>query len=278
MGRVILGTGRIAEHPYRTKTDGIRIRTMEELCYYIYHNIETVGEELFSDELLAFIREELGMAERAEYLSRLRENHAGLKDMAVSIFCSTDYYGETEIKALLAEIDLLYQMKPLQRRKRRADRNMRQGNYKEAFREYRTILNSIEITELTEEEYGDVLHNIAVIDAWAGAFAAAAEGFREAYERNQKKESLKQYLFALRLSDQKEQYQKELDVLMAEQPKFDEIEREFLIAEELANTAPVLEEIRRMREARTDGKVGEYYKKMDTILAGLKEKYRKESI
>ena len=51
------------------------------------------------------------------------------------------------------------------------------------------------------------------MDAWAGSYSLAAEGFREAYERNQKKESLKQYLFALSMSGQKEQYERELEAL-----------------------------------------------------------------
>lgn len=278
MGQVILGTGKVAKHPYQTKTEGILIRTVEELCYYIYHNIETAGEELFSDELITFLGEELEMAERADYLKRLRENHAGIKDMAVSLFCSTDYYKEEEIKAFLSEIDLLYQMKPLQRKKRSADRNMKRKKYSEALKEYRAILNSADIIDLTEVEYGDILHNIAVMDAWAGAYLPAAEGFREAYERNQKKESLKQYLFALSMSGQKEQYEKELEALLEDQKLHTEIEQQIKTANELGKSAPMLEEIRRMKTARAEGKVKDYYKMMETILSSLKEKYRKESI
>lgn len=278
MGRVILGTGEIAQHPYRTKIDGILIRTVEELCYYIYYNIETAAEELFSDELITFLSEELKMTERAEYLKRLRENHAGIKDMAVCLFCSTDYYREEEIKTLLSEIDLLYQMKPLQRKKRYADRCMKRKKYSEALKEYRNILNAIDIADLTEVEYGDILHNIAVMDAWAGSYFLAAEGFREAYERNRKKESLKQYLFALSMSGQKEQYERELEALLNDRTFYEQIEREFRMARELGQSTPILEEIRQMRDARSKGKVGDYYKMMETILSSLKEKYRKEQI
>ena len=169
-------------------------------------------------------------------------------------------------------------MKPIQRKKRYADRCMKRKKYSEALKEYRNILNAIEIADLTEIEYGDILHNIAVMDAWAGSYSLAAEGFREAYERNQKKESLKQYLFALSMSGQKEQYERELEALLNDRTFYEKIEREFRMAKELGQSTPISEEIRQMRAARSKGKVGDYYKMMETILSSLKEKYRKEQI
>lgn len=278
MKRVILGTGKRANHAYYSKTNHVEIYTMEELCYYIYHNIESIGGELFEEELIDFIGTELGLLERAEFLKGLKESHAGIKDMVVSIFCSTDYYDEEEIKKLLLNIDKLYQLKPMQRKKMKIDLCMKQGEYKEALKEYRNLLNSKESAELSSEEYGDILHNIAVIDAKNGALNLAAEKFLEAYERNQKEESLKQYLFALKLSRQEKKLEQEIDGLKSQPDFLADVSQELKMAEELSETMPLYEEFLKMMKEKESGRISEYYKQMDILLEHVKEKYRKESV
>ena len=91
MGKVILCAGKTAEKPYYFKSTDSYVYTIEELCYYIYHNLETVGEELLNKDLVEFMREELGLVERADIIEKHIRNHDGLKDVVVSIFCSADY-------------------------------------------------------------------------------------------------------------------------------------------------------------------------------------------
>ena len=80
------------------------------------------------------------------------------------------------------------------------------------------------------------------------------------------------------MSGQKEQYERELEALLNDRTFYEKIEREFRMAKELGQSTPISEEIRQMRAARSKGKVGDYYKMMETILSSLKEKYRKEQI
>ena len=97
MGKVILCTGKTARNPYYFLSTGTRVYTIEELCYYIYHNIETVSEELVCPELVAFLRNELGLEERADQLEKLYATHAGIKDIIVLILCSADFYEEKSV-------------------------------------------------------------------------------------------------------------------------------------------------------------------------------------
>ena len=44
MGRLIFCIGNKAKEPYFFQSTGTKVYTMEELCYYLYHNIETLEE------------------------------------------------------------------------------------------------------------------------------------------------------------------------------------------------------------------------------------------
>ncbi len=278
MGKLILCTGKTAKRPYLFKATGTKIYTIEELCYYIYHNVETISEDLFRIDLIEFIRDELDLKERADYLEELVKKRVGIKDLVVSIFCSADYYDKNEINRLLIEIDELYRMNAAQRKKRQADYCMRHSQLKEAMIQYQNILNGKEFTELTSEEYGDILHNIGVLEAKNGALAVASIKFREAYERNHKEESLKQYLYALKLSNQQEVFEREVKMYVNTRELLFSIEEELLRAEEGSEYTSMNAEVTHLIELKERGKMKEYYLKVDELLNRIKAKYRKDSL
>lgn len=277
MGKVILCTGKTARNPYYFLSTGTRVYTIEELCYYIYHNIETVSEELVCPELVDFLRHELGLEERAEQLEKLFATHAGIKDIIVLILCSADYYEEEEIRLLLSELDNLNEMTPLQRKKRNADHFIENGQYRDAMKAYRNILYSREPVEMNSVEYGDILHNLALLYAKTGAFVTAAEEFRAAYERNRNQESLKQYLYALKFSKQEDLFDKEIARLAENRALMEEIENELYAVSENEDNTYDYHELRRIRELKECGRVTDYYKAMDELVGRLKNKYRAEN-
>ncbi|MDD5937241.1 MAG: hypothetical protein PUC65_17020 [Clostridiales bacterium] len=278
MGKLILCTGKTAGKPYIFKATGTKIYTMEELCYYIYHNVETISEDLFRLELIDFIRNELGLTERADYLEDLVKKRVGIKDLVVSIFCSADYYDKNEINHLLTEIDVLYRMNPAQRKKRQADYCMRYGQWKEAMRQYRNILNGKEFMELTGEEYGDILHNIGVLEARNGAFLVASDKFREAYERNHREESLKQYLYALKASEHQENFEREVRMYVGTRELLASIEEELFRMQESSEYTSMNAEVKHLEELKEKGKMQEYYEQVDHLLKRIKDKYRLNSL
>ena len=277
MGKVILCTGKTARNPYYFLSTGTRVYTIEELCYYIYHNIETVSEELVCPELVVFLRNELGLEERANQLEKLYATHAGVKAIIVLILCSADYYEEEEIRTLLSELDTLNEMTPLQRKKRAANQYLESGQYREAMKAYRNILYSREPVEMNSIEYGDILHNLAVLYAKTGAFLTAAEQFRSAYERNGNKESLKQYLYALKLAKQEDQFEKELGRLTENRQLLDEIENELFHVADYEDNTYDYHELMRIRNLKESGRVSEYYKAVEEFIGRLKNKYRAEN-
>jgi tetratricopeptide (TPR) repeat protein len=209
MGNVILCEGKKATVPYVFAYGNVAIFTIEELCWYIYNNIEAVAEEINDFRIADFIAGELGLPERGAVIRGYIENKNSLKDLATAILCSCNYYTMKEIKGLLSEIDLLIKLGPMQRKKHTADTLMAAGDIQGATAEYIRIFEAAEPTDLPSREYGNVMHNVAAHEAINGAYLPAAAHFKAAYEYNSDTESYRQYLEALRMSGRTEFYDRE---------------------------------------------------------------------
>lgn len=274
MGKLILCTGREADHPFTFSAIGKTVSNMEELCYIVYHHVFEIQEQLYSRELIQFIREELGMPDRAQYLEGLLENHAGAKDLIVAIFCSTDYYEEHEIKQFLNEYDAYYKLDPAERRKREADRLLEKKRYREAAAVYQDILGGGSMTALSDCELGNLLHNLAVIEIREGMFQRAQERFAEAYLRNNNEETLKHYLFSLKLNGQEELFEEEMKRCMPRQQLLEEMTEELYQVRSSFEQTREYFQLEKLKELQSQGRIKEYYQGTDTMLEELKNRYR----
>lgn len=273
MGKLILCSGKRTNKPYLFTSSGIRVYSMEELCYYIYHHVYYVDEEMISDTLIDWIDTELKLTDRAAKLKQLKQINADLKTLVTVIMCSADYYTEYEIKSLLKLLDEITDMPFIKRKCLKAGFSLKSGNYHEAAAEYERILNSQEAALLSPEEYGDLYHNLGVAKAHTTGLLEAAELFCQAYERNHREESLKQYLYALLLSGRQDQFQ--------------EKRREYFISAELeqelmnrldqwkdeANSTALLQELIQMKEEREQGSQN-LYQRAKELADSWKERVR----
>ena len=51
MGKLILCSSAVAKTPYKMPVSGTRIYTIEEMCYYIYHNIYEIDTGCFDKKM-----------------------------------------------------------------------------------------------------------------------------------------------------------------------------------------------------------------------------------
>ena len=170
---MILAKGKIAKKPYELSYLGQNIYSIEELCYVIYHNIYGINEEFFQISLAKWMKEELGVKELAEVLD---------------------------------EIDHL---PSYQKKKIKADNYVRTGHYGKAVMAYRKLLQGPDAISFTPEEYGDILHNEGIAHFYTSSFLEAGEDFREAYIRNNKRESLQHYLWILLMEEKDKTFEEE---------------------------------------------------------------------
>ncbi len=277
MGKVILCTGKKAKHPYTFYSTGIRVYTVEELCYYIYHNVDTVGEDLLRSELVTFFKDELGLSDRGSLIEELLERHAGIKEIVVCILCSSDYFVEKDVLYVLNELEKLDNLTSAGRRKRHGDYCLRHGLLREAYNEYQSIILQREYIDMTDDEYAGILHNMALVQVRNGLFVQAAEGFLEAYECNKNKESLKHYMYALKLSKQEDTYNKALQTIKADRIFVEELENELYYVSEGEEKSRDYLEVQRIKQLFQEGRVSEYEQMIDDMIERLKNIYRLSS-
>lgn len=277
MSKVILCSGQRAKKPYTIRSSGIKIYSVEELCCYIGNNIDTLCEEDFGRDLATFFTNELLLPERGSFFEHLFNVKATFKDVVVAIICSCDYFDEAEAERLLDDFDVLIALPPSGRKKLRADKLMREGRFGDAMQEYRSIISDKKNTELTSAEYGNILHNIAVLQVKSGAFEQAAQSFLEAYERNGNAESLKQYLYALKLGHREDEFSLERARRVSNRQLDEEIENELAAVSSGQAQTLIFEELERLKELRSQGHMYEYDRLTDEIIDGLKKKYRQEN-
>lgn len=277
MGKLIICSGKQATRPYEIKLTNTKIYSIEELCYYLYENIDVINEDFFDEELPVWMAEELELTERAQKLQELILNHTGIKDLVVFILCSSDYYTEVEIKQLLKTIDELLKLTPMERMKKKADNFLKYRQFTQAANEYESILNSKEAAALTSDEYGNLIHNLAVVQVNTIGAGAAADKFKEAYERNHNTESLKQYLYALDLSKQDEIYQR----VIREYQVSEEIQTEIrdnidqtLLEVEKEDSYQIVNDLKDYRQA---GKINMYYQAAGNQISNWKLEFRREN-
>ena len=114
---LILCDGRLAEKPYKMPVTRQNIYSLEELCYYIYHNIYTITEEFFQESLADWLREETGHPVLAKKVHNMLGSEMKLKDMVVTILCGCDFYRESEIRSLVRIMDEIANL-PIHKKKR----------------------------------------------------------------------------------------------------------------------------------------------------------------
>lgn len=278
MGKVILCSGKKADEPYMIHELGVEVETIEELCYCLRQNLDMLEVSAVDRDMAVFIRDSLGLVERGKILEQLILRRSSLKDRLVAIFCSCDFYDEQEIREICLEIDEIGRMSNSERRKRRADRYMLDEKYSEAAAEYRAIISGSAMNELSEYEYGNILHNLGVFEIRRGEMEEAIHLFIDAYERNGNDESLKAYLSALKLTKNSGRYRSEVQRLVNNVSLFNEIENEVNLAEEDFEQSNESGEITRLKVLWQQGRFSEAKRLSGEIITRLKHMYRNEEV
>ncbi len=274
MGKTILCSGVRTNRPYIFTQTGIGIYSMEELCYYLYHHVYLIEEDMFCELLFDFIETELKLPQRAEKLRALKSQKADLKTMVTVILCSTDYYTEYEIKSLLKTLDGVIGMPGIKRNCIKAGSYLKAKQYERAAAEYMKIINSKEAAELTPEEYGDLYHNLAVAKVHITGLKEASKLFCEAYERNHKEESLKQYLYTLCLNNNHTAYQNKAREYQIGKVLDDKITEFLQKVKDEAESSFMFQEINQLKDKKEQGKMSEFYNHANDVIKVWKDKIR----
>lgn len=274
MGKLILCSGARTTRPYGFTGTGDKVYSIEELCYYLYQHPLLIEEEIVSDALIDWIGTELKLTQRSEKLHQLKRQKADVKTMVTVVLCSADYYTEYEIKSFLRTLDEIIGMPGIKRSCIKADTYLANRQYREAAAEYEKIFATQEAAALPPEEYGDLLHNLAVVKLHTSGPKEAEQLFGQAYERNRREESLCQYLYTLYLSGDEEIYLQKLEDYQVGEALRQKVE-DFLEAEsEKVRYTEQIAALENLRRLKGNGQISEFYQKAGDMLYDWKLRVR----
>ena len=276
MGRLILCSSRLAKRPYHFHLGDMKVYSIEEICYFISKNIYLMQKSIFDKGFISWLREELEMTETADKMERLLEGENTLKDMVVTLCCSCDYFDEPQINELIRIMDDTEHRPERERLKIKADTELQSGRYESAVEGYRAILHSDDMLQASPAEYAPLYHNIGVALGLLGEYQQAADHFLRAYETNKKDECLKSYLTALHLAGNSEEWREVADQLNISRGKLVGLEAEYRECQKNCSVAVKVRQIKKMRYPANNGKLSEYYERIQEMIRDWKEEYRRE--
>lgn len=270
MGKLFLCKERKANNPFYIRCIDKNVYTMEELCFFFYHEMYFVEEFHDWAELAGWLKREMKNEALAKEIQRLVVGYDTKIQMVQLILEDAHYRLGEELLEYEKKMEQIHKSTGFMRSKKRADYLVRNMKYTQAIELYTQIINSDNKPD--DNILSDVYHNLGVIYGKLFYFEKAAGNFLKAFELVPSRESLKQYKLAMKLAGKEETDEnimldlpsvKQLDSLID-----DEIEA--LIGE----MADENSDFSKLQQLKIDGKINEYYKMMDKILMDWKEECR----
>lgn len=215
MSGYILCQTKKAEHPYFIENISTNIYSIEELCYYLYHNLYLVDSTIMNEGLCSWLEEELGLVKLAAKLRPHLGKFAGAEDILYPIFKEINYLTYEELRVLNGRLKLLDEEPVPLRKKHKGDLLVENGMYVNAIRVYQKVLERDDLFEVREGFVGEVWHNLGCAYSYLFQMEKALECFWNAYMGKRSAKNLRCYLLAYRSVRGKEEFQKKLKELEA---------------------------------------------------------------
>ena len=196
MSGFILCQTQKAKHPYYIENIAMNIYSMEELCYYLYHNLYLIDRTIINEELCVWIQEELKLPQLAAKLKPKVGKFASAEDILYPIFKEINYLTYEELKELNRRLKKMDEESLPERKKQKGDALVDNGMYVSAIRLYQKLLKEEEKENANEGFLSSVYHNLGCAYSYLFQMEKALECFEKAFQAAPSKESMKTYLLA----------------------------------------------------------------------------------
>ncbi len=141
MSGYILCQVKRAKLPYYIENISTNIYSIEELCFYFYHNIYLLDSTILNEELCFWIRDQLGLKKLADNLYKhLDDEDMKVGDFILPVFKEINYLSLEEFRRLNQQIQQLAKEPEVLRQKRKGDYLMEHGKYVNAIKVYQKAL------------------------------------------------------------------------------------------------------------------------------------------
>lgn len=207
MSGYILCQTKKAEIPYYIENISTNVYSLEELCYYFYHNLYLVDETILNERLCVWFQEELDLPKLAAKLQTLFVRNFSIEEFLYPVFKEINYLTYEEMKNLNMQIQKLSEESPLLREKCKGDALVESGMYVHAIQVYQKLLKEDDLETVREGFTESVCYNLGCAYSYLFQMEKAVECFQKAYEGSRSRESLIAYLLAFGVTKTPEEYQ-----------------------------------------------------------------------
>lgn len=221
-GYILCQTKR-AKMPYFIENISMNVYSLEELCYYLYHNLYLVDQTIINEGLCSWIQEELSLPALAAKIRAKLGKFASAEDVLYPVFKEINYLTYEELKSLNVQLQKLDQESPAMREKRKADALMENNMYVHAIQVYQELLKRKALEEVREGFTESIWHNLGCAYSYLFQMEKAVDCFRRAYEENRSREALETYLIAFGSTRSPEEYEKLVQELKVEKELLEDI-------------------------------------------------------
>lgn len=201
MGAVSICKYKRTKTPFFVEQAGVNLYSLEELSYFLYHNICLVDRQFFDERLCRWIQEEAGSRELAARLRSGISSGTNFQNLVLTVVGASGVFPGRELSELGERIRGLVTLQEQERLKLRADELLNGRNEWAAAEEYRHILKMHQNSRLGMGFYAAVWNNLGVCYARQFLFREAADCFETSYEYRPDKEVREQAELAGQLSE-----------------------------------------------------------------------------
>ena len=206
-----------AKRPFRLEGPDMNLWTVEELCWYLYHNLDSMEESLMEEPLFLWLAGELKLPMLADSLRQQRKQGKQAIWCAWFLLEEIGMYSEEELLEYREYCQAMEHKGEFECQKLKVDRMIKNRRYQRGIEAYRKLLDREEADAQEPWLLGDIWHNLGVAYTGLFLFEEAEASFRQAYKLNGRQESLQAAEDAVKLASEDVQ----ADMEKQEEPDWD---------------------------------------------------------
>ena len=217
MSGYILCQTKKAATPYFIENISTNVYTMEELCYYLYHNLYLVDRSIINEGLCTWLSQELELPQLAAKLRPHLGKFASAEDVLYPIFKEINYLTYEELRALNVQLSKLDAEAPVVREKKKGDALVENGMLVSAIHLYEGLLKKEGLEEGRAGLTADIYHNLGCAYSYLFQMEKALECFWTVYRLEESDTALVTYLLAYKSIRTPIEYQSRIEELNVEE-------------------------------------------------------------
>lgn len=273
MRESLICIGKIGKKGYYFEDTGIQVFSYEELCYYLKRHMICYIHTLPGEDLLVYLRDELGLEKLYKQLIRLTDPEKDQMKYFSALFREGHYFNEDEIRDILDEYRSLMNAPVYRQKKWMGDLLVRSGRSARALESYQAALVE---EDMEKNEIGRIYHNIGIAESKLFRFQNAKIAFIKAYQHLGEEKSLFYYYAITALLEGIEAAGEELKEFEDSDMLLDAFEEKFAEYQEDFQYNAVSEIYKKIVFLNENGKEEEAKIKKKRLVRSLQRDFRKE--